>query len=58
MPSSIKKEGTEVPSREWHEERRLFRVADGPALTDDRDADLAGIGKVFFNLAGDALQSM
>src|SRR5699024_3692597 len=50
-----KKEGTEVPSREWHEERQLFRVADGPALTDDRDADLAGIGKVFFNLAGDAL---
>ena len=46
---------SEEPSREWHEERRLFRVADGPALTDDRDADLAGIGKVFFNLAGDAL---
>ena len=50
-----KKEGTEVPSRERHDGQWLFRVADGPALTDDRNADLSGIGEVFLNFSGNAL---
>ena len=33
--------------------KTLFGKTHGAALADDRDADLAGLGKVFFNLARD-----